>query len=212
MVLEMGLGTAEWVRKMEPVTAHRQTDKNGCAGRTAKTVLPIVLACIGLFLFSAAVFGAGERERMFQDSGIRYPDGYDTHTVGEVQGRAENLHLPSSGPVSFDLRTKFEIYRVIASPPWYWEDLRVHLADGHNVRVIGSKSLGNDGKLYIIAQEIYLASGQSVMLRDKDGIALWKGGPRSGLNRGAGWGSSSSSGRGGIGSGYGGGTAGRGRR
>jgi uncharacterized membrane protein YgcG len=208
----MELGTAEWVRKMEPVMAHRQTDNNGCAGRTAKAVLPIVLACLAPFLFAAAVFGAGERERMFQDSGIRYPDGYDVHTVGEVQGRAENLDHPNKGPVSFDLRTKFEIYRVIASPPWYWEDLRVHLADGDKVRVIGSKSLGNDGKLYIIAQEIYLASGQSVVLRDKDGTALWKGGPRSGFDRGSGWGSSSSSGRGGIGSGSGGGTAGRGRR
>lgn len=196
---------------MEPGTVHQETDENASIGRAAKAVLLMIMrACLVCLLFAAAAFSAEERERIIEYSGIRYPDGYDAQTVGEVRGKAYDLYRPNKGPVSFDLRTKFETYRVIASPPWYWEDLHVELPDGGSTRVIGSKSLGNDGKLYIVAQEIYLPSGKSVVLRDKDGAALWKGGARGGSEGGSGWGSSSR-GRGGIGGGFGGG-AGRGRR
>lgn len=169
-----------------------------------------MFACLVCLAVSMPAYADLERDRMLEESGIRYPDGFDPQTVGEVQGTVHGLYRPGKGPVSFDLRAQFENYRVIASPPWYWDDLNLRLADGDKVSVRGSKSLGNDGRLYIIAQEIYLSSGRSVVLRGEDGAALWKGGPRSGSGGASGWGAPSR-GRGGIGGGYGGG-AGRGRR
>jgi hypothetical protein len=197
---------------MEQGMARRATDsiRRYFRGRAAFAALLLILVSAVSFVFVRTAYAAGERDRMLEESGIRYPDGFDAQTVGEAQGKAYGFYRPSKGPVSFDLRTKWEVYRVIASPPWYWDDLNVQLPDGEDVQVIGSKSLGNDGRLYIIAQEIHLSQGQSLLLRDRDGTALWKGGRQGASDGGAGWGASSR-GRGGIGGGYSGG-AGRGRR
>jgi hypothetical protein len=151
---------------------------------------------------------AEEGDVVLQDSGVRYPGGFDPNTVGEVQGKAYGLAQPKNGPVRFRLESGNDTYTVLASSNWYWKDLKVQLPDGSNVVVRGSKSLGNDMQLYIVAQKIRLVdSGRSLVLRNEAGNPLWKGqvGSASGTQGGfMGGGGSMGGGFGGMGGGMGG--------
>jgi len=151
---------------------------------------------------------AEEGDVVLQGSGVHYPGGFDPNTVGEVQGKAYGLAQPQHGPVRFRLEAGNDTYTVLASSGWYWKDLKAQLPDGSNVLVRGSKSLGNDMQLYIVAQKIRLAdSGRSLVLRDEAGKPLWKGqaGGASGTQGGFMGGSGSmGSGFGGMGGGMGG--------
>lgn len=152
---------------------------------------------------------AEEGDVVLQGSGVHYPGGFDPNTVGEVQGKAYGLAQPQSGPVRFRLETGNETYTVLASSGWYWKDLKTQLPDGSNVIVRGSKTLGSDMQLYVVAQKIRLLdSGRSLVLRDGAGKPLWKGqaggasGTRGGFMGGSG---SMGGGFGGMGGGMGGG-------
>jgi len=151
---------------------------------------------------------AEEGDVVLQGSGVRYPGGFDPNTVGEVQGKAFGLDQPPHGPVRFRLEAGNETYTVLASSNWYWKDLKAQLPDGSNVVVRGSKSLGNDMQLYIVAQKIRLVdSGRSLVLRNEAGKPLWKGqvGSDSGTQGGFMGGSGSMGGGfGGMGGGMGG--------
>lgn len=151
---------------------------------------------------------AEEADVVLQGSGVRYPGGFDPNTVGEVQGKAYGLAQPQNGPVRFRLEAGKESYTVLASSNWYWKDLKTQLSDGSNVVVRGSKSLGNDMQLYIVAQKIRLLdSGRTVVLRDEAGKPLWKGmaGGATGTQGGfMGGGGSMGGGFGGMGGGMGG--------
>jgi hypothetical protein len=149
-------------------------------------------------------------ENLLEQSGIRYPEGYDVNTVGEVRGKAYGFVQPDKGPAYFSLNSRKDTYTVFLSPGWYWNDLKATIKDGEELFVLGSKTLGKDGNLYIIAQEVRVpGSSRSLVLRGVDGSPLWRPfgtGPGGGQG---GFGSPAGS-RGGIGSGAGG--AGRGRR
>ena len=120
-----------------------------------------------------------ETEQVLLQSGIHYPGGFDPNTVGTVEGRVSEYRQPKRGPVRFQLESRRDTYTVLVSPAWYWNDLGADIPAGTGIRVCGSKSLGKDGKLYIIAQEInILSSEQSLVFRNKDGIPLWKGSSR----------------------------------
>jgi hypothetical protein len=150
---------------------------------------------------------AQEKDTTLEGSGIHYPGGFDPNTVGEVQGRAYGYAQPGSGPVRFRLDTGKETYTVLASPRWYWSDLGATISDGTEVWVRGSKSLGMDGNLYIVAQEVRLRpSGKLLVFRDENGYPLWKG-PKMGPGGSQGGFSSPQRGMGG-----GAGGMGRGRR
>ena len=152
---------------------------------------------------------AEEMEGVLPESGIRYPGGFDPNTVGKVEGKVQGYFQPKSGPVRFQVASGRESYTVLVSPAWYWKDLGAKVSDGTQVRVRGSKSLGRDGKLYIIAQDIQiLPSGQSLVFRSEDGFPLWKGSRRKpmGTHRGPG---SSQRGMGGTKGGAGGMSRGR---
>lgn len=96
--------------------------------------------------------------------------------MGTVRGQAYGLLRPRSGPVRFRLDSGRETYIVIASPAWYWDDLGVEIPDGTSMRVAGSKSLGRDGRLYIVAQEMEVAgTGRPLTFRDGGGHPLWMG-------------------------------------
>ena len=148
--------------------------------------------------------GADENDSFLKESGIRYPDGFDQNTVGEVQGKVKGLFIPESGPVRFYLSSKTKIYTVIVSPRWYWEDLGVKISYGEEVSVVGSKSLGRDGKLYIIAQEIRLIeSGKTIVIRNNNGSPLWKGAGQGSVGTQKGFGSTLRGGGGMGGAGHG---------
>ncbi len=144
--------------------------------RAALLALPLLFWAIAFLPPVLKTAHAEEGDVVLQGSGVRYPGGFDPNTVGEVQGRAYGLDQPRQGPVRFRLESGNDTYTVLASSGWYWKDLKAQLPDGSNVLVRGSKSLGNDMQLYIVAQKIRLLdSGRSLVLRNEAGRPLWKG-------------------------------------
>jgi hypothetical protein len=160
----------------------------------SKAVLAALLflnVCWLVPLFVVQQAHAEEKEGVLPESGIRYPGGFDSNTVGSVEGTVNGYFQPKSGPVGLQVVSERETYTVLVAPAWYWKDLGAKVSDGTQVRVRGSKSLGRDGKLYIIAQEIQiLPSGQSLLFRSEDGFPLWKGSRRKTMGRHGGFGSS----------------------
>lgn len=151
----------------------------------------LFLACSIFPLLAAKPAQAEEKEIVLPESGIHYPGGFDPNTVGMVRGKAYGYFRPQRGPVRFQVTSGKETYTVLACPRGYWKDLGAEIPDGEEVGVRGSKSLGKDGKLYIIAQEIrILPSGQSFVFRNEDGSPLWKGPRRKTMGTHRGFGSS----------------------
>jgi hypothetical protein len=171
-------------------------------GRTRLSV-PMLLFLLTAFLPTALEAAhAQEGDTVLEGSGINYPGGFDPNTVGEVRGKAYGLSVPERGPVRFRLETGKETYTVLASPKWFWKDLNAELPDGAEIRVRGSKTLGRDANLYIIAQKIRIgSSGRPMDLRDGGGFPLWKGPGTGGMGAPGG---SPMRGGGGMGSGPGG--------
>ena len=134
----------------------------------------------------ARAAGAQEiRDQVLPGCGICYPGGYDINTVGEVHGVVVELQAPAEGPVRFVVAGERERWVVLVSPAWYWESARLRLAPGDSVAVLGSKTLGADGTLYLVAREIRPPVGAPVaVLRDRRGVPLWSGGRHRGRNPG----------------------------
>jgi hypothetical protein len=177
-------------------------------GRAAFAALLLGFLCV-LILFPAGgnALAAGKKP-VLEGSGIRYPGGFDTNTVGEVRGTVRGVDRPVRGPMRFRLESGQETYTVLVSPSWYWEDLGTEIPEEAEVSVRGSKTLGRDMGMYIVAQEIrVISSGKAWVFRDEKGIPLWKG---EGDGMGAGGGTGSPMLRGGGGKGPGG-MGGRGR-
>lgn len=193
---------------MAQAMVRQQTDKQQTVlGRAVFATLPF-LALIFIFFLPMQTMAANENDIVLPGSGIHYPGGFDMNTVGIVQGKAYGIHVPESGPVQFLVAAGRETFTIIASPPWFWSDLKGNGIEGMDVQVRGSKSLGRDGKLYMIAQEVrVLSSGKTLSFRDDDGFPSWRGGGQLGGGKG-GFGSPMR----GDGVGRGAGAGGRGRR
>jgi len=117
-----------------------------------------------------------EPEMILPAGGIRYPGGYDPNTVGVVEGRVASFSRPERGPVTFRLEGAAETFTVLAAPVWYWDGLKLAVRDGDRLRVKGSKSMGADGNLYLVVQELAPAGGERpVVLREPGGKPLWSG-------------------------------------
>lgn len=168
-----------------------------------------VLPLLGLlFLFAPSTAAADERGVILSESGIHYPDGFDINTVGVIRGKASDVVIPDKGPVRFRVAAGRDTYTVLASPSWYWNDLNGNGVDGTTVQVRGSKTLGKDGNLYVIAQEVLiLGSNRVLVFRGEDGAPSWRESGMSGARKG-GFGSPMR----GEGAGRGMGTGGQGRR
>jgi len=177
-----------------------------------------ILILMTAFSFIASPFMqvsyAQEKDAILSDSGIVYPGGYDLNTVGDVQGKIAGIIIPESGPVRMTLIASQETYIVLTSPNWYWKDMKATVPDGTEVSVRGSKSVGKDGNLYIIAQEIrVIGSKQTLVFRNESGKALWSGGSQAGRTgiQGGGFGSSAGGSGSSSGGRTGGGSSGMGR-
>ncbi len=161
--------------------------------RGAAPKAPLVSALCALLLVLGVGLSASaqqSKDQVLPGCGIGYPGGYDPNTVGDVQGRVSDIVIPNEGPVSFAITGDEERWVVLASPAWFWKMADLRLAPGDSVAVHGSKSLGADGKLYIIAQTILRQDGTSslVLLRDGRGLPLWRGSHGGGEMRGGGTG------------------------
>ena len=138
----------------------------------------LALLCILIgFLLCAHSAGAQEnRDRVLPGCGICFPGGYDINTVGEVQGTVLELQTPVDGPVRLVVVGERERWVVLASPLWFWKSAGFPVAPGDTVTVPGSKTIGSDGTLYVIARELRVrGKGTSVILRDRRGTPLWNG-------------------------------------
>jgi len=161
--------------------AQAKTTRNPIATHSRAAWAALLCLCFCAACFFSVPGAAAQEETVLPESGIRYPGGFDPNTVGEVQGKVNDLVLAERGPVSFKLRGERETYVVLSGPAWYWGDESEEISEGTEVRVRGSKSLGKDGNLYIVAQEIdVVASGKSVVFRSEHGSPLWKGSRRRG--------------------------------
>lgn len=110
------------------------------------------------------------------ESGISYPGGFDSNTVGEIKGAAFGFSIREKGPVSFKLIFAKETYTVLVSPFSAWNaEIRETLQEGAEVHVLGSKTLGVDGRLYMIAQQIaFPQTGKRISFRTEKGSPLWE--------------------------------------
>lgn len=135
------------------------------------------------------------RDQVLPGCGICYPGGFDINTVGDVSGTILDLQTPPEGPVRLVVAGERERWVVLASPVWFWNRANQRLVPGDAVIVRGSKTLGSDGILYVVAQEIRSqGSAAAVVLRDRRGTPLWRGtrhegqlsGSAAGDNRGQG--------------------------
>ena len=199
---------ATWapVPRMVQGTVRREPDNSShsSGGRHGRISSGVLFAGILIVLLWCGPALAAED--ILAQSGIRYPDGYDVNTVGEVQGKVSSFVLPEKGPARFTLISRKDTYTVFASPAWYWNDYGLALKEGTEIKVIGSKALGKDGNLYIIAQELRLPDvSRPLVFRGKDGAPLWK---HFGADGGRGGFGSPAGNKGGLGAGRG---AGRGR-
>ena len=176
--------------RTEPDMVQVKTSRNPIVTHSRAALAALLFLCFCMACpFSVPSAGA-EEETVLPQSGIRYPGGFDSNTVGEVQGKVSDLVLPERGPVSFKLTDERETYRVLSGPAWYWRDVSEEIGDGTDLRVRGSKSLGQDGNLYIVAQEIdIVGSGKSMVFRSEHGSPVWKGSRRRGAGKAGGFGS-----------------------
>ena len=152
----------------------------GTWGTVGLAPLVLLLALTASPLSTRAIGAQEIRDQVLPGCGICYPGGYDANTVGDVHGVVTELQAPATGPVRFVVAGERERWIVLASPVWFWERARVRLVLGDSVAVNGSKTLGADGTLYLVAREIRTPNGAPVAIRrDRRGIPL-----RSGRRRG----------------------------
>lgn len=134
----------------------------------------LVAFAAALFCAFPAASRAAEREDSLSASGIRFPEGFDVNTIGSVRGRVASLARPEAGPVRFRLDSEVDVYTVFAAPSAFWRQLGVPVENGDVVVVRGSRTIGRDGRLYLVAQTIKVEGGKySYRFRSGDGEPLW---------------------------------------
>jgi len=160
---------------------------SGALEKTAIRVMIMILTavCLSPVIPFMRISYAQEQEKdtILPGSGIVYPGGYDMNTVGDIKGKVSGIVIPESGPVQLTLIVDKETYTVLASPGWYWKDMDADIREGAEVSVRGSKSMGKDGRLYVIAQKIVITgSKKTLALRSESGKALWGSSSQKGLS------------------------------
>jgi len=179
-----------FVPRTEPDMVRLKTGRHPILSYSREGLSALLFLSFWVMCWVPVPSAAQEEEVVLPQSGIRYPSGFDPNTVGEVQGKVSDLVLPERGPVRFKLMGKRETYVVLCGPAWHWRDVSEEITDGNQVRVRGSKSLGRDGNLYMVAQEIAIVdSGKSMRFRSENGSPAWKGSRRRGFGTRGGFGS-----------------------
>lgn len=149
--------------------------------RVGPTALALMFALAFALPVARVAVAQETRDRILPGCGICYPGGYDLNTDGSVQGRLLEIQVPEEGPVRLVMASDAERWIVLASPAWFWKLADQPLAAGGIVTVRGSKTLGADGTLYIVAREIQPQGGGPVIIvRDRLGAPLWRGSHRGG--------------------------------
>lgn len=146
---------------------------------TISVNIKLAFTALVLILFSPfhMAFASDTQIADISKSGIKYPDGFDINTVGEIKGTVSAVHKPEAGPVQILLVSRYDTYVVLVSPKWYLEDIGLDIKEGTELTVKGSKSLGKDGNLYLLAKELtVMPSNKSFVFRTERGVPMWSAG------------------------------------
>lgn len=124
-----------------------------------------IIASLGLFL-ALALLPAAQADTFHFFDPQRLAD-----IRGEVQGIAyEDVYgKRSSFLVLTILSDDQRLFRVEVCPQWFFEN---DIAVGMKIQIQGSLLEADDGKPYLIAQELSFR-GERVVLRDRRGFPLW---------------------------------------
>ena len=111
-------------------------------------------------------------------SGLNLETGYDANTVSTISGRIVSLQVGAEyRKSSLVLENNGTQAIVVLGPHRYWAEFGIELKAGDLVTVRGSKALGKDGKVYVLAQKFTDTSqNTSVTLRNESGHPAWVGG------------------------------------
>jgi|WetSurMetagenome_2_1015567.scaffolds.fasta_scaffold00164_21 hypothetical protein len=103
-------------------------------------------------------------------------EGYDENTEIRIKGAVTEVLPGMRGSVIVILKTSNREYRVVTGPQRYLYQEGFEFRTGDRVRVTGSKFIGRDGCLYVIARWISnVSTGRILLLRDSALIPLWRG-------------------------------------
>ena len=104
-------------------------------------------------------------------------EGYDENTEIRIKGTIQQQLPRMRGPVVVILQTPNRDYKVITGPAWYLAEEGFELNVGDSLKVTGSKFIGRDGNLYVVARRIgNLTTGKQLRLRDSAFMPHWRGG------------------------------------
>ncbi len=162
------------------------------------------------FTLSAQAFWWGSEQD--DTPSLNFESGYDVNTVTTVTGQILSLQSSADRPnLQLEIEDSGTRMVIFLGPRRYWADQGIPLQVGDKVTVRGSKAQGQDGVIYILAQEISeVRQGIAVILRDESGHPNWGGGSSesSGHDDGKGEGGGRGNGGGGSGGLHGGGGGG----
>jgi hypothetical protein len=117
-------------------------------------------------------FGSGGSEG---GSGLDLTQGYDVNTVTSIKGKVVSLNTDEGGgPVLIEIKTLSGAVLLVAGPRWYWKDNGIPVKVGDEIMANGAKAEGKDGRMYLLAQKLTNQNtGDSLILRGDDGVAVW---------------------------------------
>ena len=108
-------------------------------------------------------------------------EGYDENTEINVSGTILEITPHTRGPVIVRLSSKGRVYNIKTAPLWYLAKENITFVTGAQIEVMGSKYVGTDGNLYLMARQIKdPTTGQIIMMRDSACRPLWWGDRRGG--------------------------------
>ena len=148
-----------------------------------KLGLPVTVLFLLSLFFTAESFaqgmGGGGR-----GPGAQHSRQYNHSTVETISGEVVNVDkLPSRRGMSYGvhltLKTDKEAISVHLGPGWYLDKQPVQIKPQDQVTVTGSR-ITYQGKPTLIAAEIQ-KGGETLKLRDQNGVPLWSGGSGMGL-------------------------------
>jgi len=105
-------------------------------------------------------------------------EGYDENTEIRIKGVVTDVSPRMRGAIIIMFKAGKREYRVVTGPQRYLMQEGFEFKTGDPLLVTGSKFIGRDGSLYIMARQIKnTASGKTLLLRDSSCMPLWRGGP-----------------------------------
>jgi hypothetical protein len=104
-------------------------------------------------------------------------EGYDENTEIRIKGVVTEILPQMRGAIIVIIKAGNREYRVVTGPKKYLLLENIEFKPKDSLLVTGSKFIGRDGCIYIIARRIKnVSSGRNLLLRDSALIPLWREG------------------------------------